>query len=130
MFSLLESALCLWIQVHPLWIQGLKRLVLWSQNLTLLEDQGLWIQAIVLHCSCAKAASLTHSVEYHLGTINIYNRPWKLQLSFCRSLTQPRRFTFAFVTSVSNTCMLSELYFHDFCVVFSWVKSLGRPFSF
>ena len=44
MFSLLESALCLWIQVHPLWIQGLKRLVLWTQNLTLLEDQGLWIQ--------------------------------------------------------------------------------------
>ena len=57
MFSLLESALCLWIQVHPLWIQGLKRLVLWTQNLALLEGQGLWIQAIVLHCSCAKAAS-------------------------------------------------------------------------
>ena len=59
MFSLLESALCFWIQVHPLWIQGLKRLLLWTQNLTLLEDQGLWIQAIVLHCSCAKAASLS-----------------------------------------------------------------------
>ena len=57
MFSLLESALCLWIQVHPLWIQGLKRLVLWTQNLTLLEGQGLWIQTIVLHCSYAKAAS-------------------------------------------------------------------------
>ena len=57
MFSLLESALCLWIQVHPLWIQGLKRSVLWTQNITLLEGQGLWIQAIVLHCSCAKAAS-------------------------------------------------------------------------
>ena len=51
MFSLLESALCLWIQVHPLWIQGLKRLVLWTQNLTLLEDQGLWIQTLVLHLS-------------------------------------------------------------------------------
>ena len=36
----------MWIQVHPLWIQGLKRLVLWTQNLTLLEDQGLWIQAL------------------------------------------------------------------------------------
>ena len=58
MFSLLESALCLWIQVHPLWIQGLKRLVLWTQDLTLLEGQGLWIQTIVLHCSCAKVASL------------------------------------------------------------------------
>ena len=57
MFSLLESALCLWIQVHPLWIQGLKRLVLWTQNLTLLEDQGLWIQTSVLHLSYAKAAS-------------------------------------------------------------------------
>ena len=28
---------------------------MWTQNLTLLEDQGLWIQTIVLHCSCAKA---------------------------------------------------------------------------
>ena len=56
---MLESALCLWIQVHPMWIQGLKRLVLWIQNQTLLEDQGLWIQAIVLHYSCAKAASQT-----------------------------------------------------------------------
>ena len=26
--------------------------------------------------------------------------------------------------------MLLELYFQDFCVVFSWVKSLGRPFTF
>ena len=40
-----------------LWIQELKRSVLWTQNLTLLEDQGLWIQAIVLHCSYAKGAS-------------------------------------------------------------------------
>ena len=54
---MLESDLCLWIQVHPLWIRGLKRLVLWTQNLTLLEDHGLWIQTIVLHCSCAKVAS-------------------------------------------------------------------------
>ena len=41
----------------PLWIQGLKRLVLWIQILTLLEDQGLWIQVLVLLCSCAKATS-------------------------------------------------------------------------
>ena len=51
----------LWIQVHTLWIQGLKRLVLWTRKLTLLEDQGLWIQAIVLHSSCAKAASIQDS---------------------------------------------------------------------
>ena len=43
----------------PLWIQGLKRLVLWIQILTLLEDQGLWIQVLVLLCSCAKAASFS-----------------------------------------------------------------------
>ena len=49
-FSLLESALCLWIQ-------GLKMLVLWTQKLTMLEDQGLWIEAIVIHCFCAKPAS-------------------------------------------------------------------------
>ena len=41
----------------PLWIQGLKRLVLWTQNLTLLEDQGLWTQTPVLNLSYAKAAS-------------------------------------------------------------------------
>ena len=42
---------------NPLWIQGLKRLVLWTKNLILLEDQVLRIQAPVLHCSCAKASS-------------------------------------------------------------------------
>ena len=41
----------------PLWIQGLKRLVVWIQTLTLLEEQGLWIQASILHCSCTKAMS-------------------------------------------------------------------------
>ena len=30
----------------PLWIQGLKRLVLWIQILALLEEQDLWIQAM------------------------------------------------------------------------------------
>ena len=32
-------------------------LVLWMQTLTLLEGQGLSIQATIFHCSCAKAAS-------------------------------------------------------------------------
>ena len=41
----------------PSCIQGLKRLVLWTQNLALLEDQGLWIQTFVLHLSYAKDAS-------------------------------------------------------------------------
>ena len=30
---------------------------MWIQTLTLLVDQGLWIQVSVLHLSCAKAAS-------------------------------------------------------------------------
>ena len=47
----------------PLWIQGLKRLVLWTQNLTLLEDQGLWTQTPVLHISYAKAASKSEAFE-------------------------------------------------------------------
>ena len=47
----------------PLWIQGLKRLVLWTQNLTLLEDQGLWTQTPVLHLSYAKAASLRGPID-------------------------------------------------------------------
>ena len=67
---MLENALYLWIQVQPLWIQGLKRLALLIQNLTLLEDQGLWIQSIVLHCSCAKARSESH--EIFKFSISIY----------------------------------------------------------
>ena len=30
---------------------------LWTLNLIFLEDRGLRIQALVLHCSCVKAAS-------------------------------------------------------------------------
>ena len=41
----------------PLVDSRVEELVLWTQNLTLLEGQGLWIQTIVLHSSCAKAAS-------------------------------------------------------------------------
>ena len=67
LFSLLESAMCLWIQVHPLWIQGLKMLVMWTQNLTLLEDQGLWIQTFVLHLSYAKAASFSDFSQQWVG---------------------------------------------------------------
>ena len=73
---------------------------------------------------------LTHLSENLLGTRNIYDMLWKLQISFWRDLTMPRRFSFASVTSVSDTCMMSELYFQDFCFVFSWVLSLGRPFTF
>ena len=73
---------------------------------------------------------LTHLSENLLGTRNIDDLPWKLQISFWRGLTRPRRFSFAFVTSVSDKCMMLELYFQDFCVVFSWVLSLGQPFTF
>ena len=41
----------------PLVDSRVEELVLWTQNLTLLEAQGLGIQTIVLHSSCAKAAS-------------------------------------------------------------------------
>ena len=41
----------------PLVDSRVEELVVWTQNLTLLEGQGLWIQTIVLHSSCAKAAS-------------------------------------------------------------------------
>ena len=43
-----------------------EELVLWTQNLTLLEGQGLWIQTIVLHCSCAKAASGKQSIILYI----------------------------------------------------------------
>ena len=35
---------------------------MWIQSLTLLEDQGLWIQTTALHCSYAKGASDLHGV--------------------------------------------------------------------
>ena len=41
----------------PLVDSRVEEVSLWTQNLTLLQGQCLWIQAIVLHCSCAKAAS-------------------------------------------------------------------------
>ena len=49
-----------------------------------------------------------------------------------RGMTRLRRFTFAFVTSVSKIWKLSELYFLDFCVVFSWVRTnnLDDPLLF
>ena len=37
--------------------QGLNRLSLWIQNLTLIVGQGLWIQIIILYCSCSKVTS-------------------------------------------------------------------------
>ena len=36
-------------------------LILWIQTLTLLEDQGLWIQDAALHCYYDKAASASMS---------------------------------------------------------------------
>ena len=73
---------------------------------------------------------LTRLSDNLLGTTNIDDMPWKVQISVWIGLTRHGRFTFAFVTSVSDTCMLSEFYFEDSCVVFSWVKSLGRPLLF
>ena len=70
------------------------------------------------------------STEDHLGKPNILDSSTNLSEYLCGSLTRPRIFTFTSVSSVSDTCMLSELHFQGFCVVFSWVKSLGRPFSF
>ena len=178
---------------------------MWTLNLTLLEDQGLWIKApVLLHCSCAKVALYKRSPEmeytilqkcsytiiiliprnasppYHLlaeskanlrtslfkerapnvsqnvaqeptlyysGPIyiggpsiaywakgaslgtdiflrksrwdqNIYDMPWKVQISFWRGLTRPRKFTFAFVSSASYTCMVSELFSRLLCCLF------------
>ena len=48
----------------PLVDSRVEELVLWTQNPTLFEGQGLWIQTIVLHCSCAKAASVFKSIDY------------------------------------------------------------------
>ena len=49
---MLESVICLWIQVQLL-------VDLRAEELTLLVDQGLWIPAFILHYSSAKATS-TH----------------------------------------------------------------------
>ena len=62
----------------PLWIQGLKRLVLWTHNLALLEDQGLWIQTSVFHLSYAKAASVMEAWfrfwdDHSLSSLSVTN---------------------------------------------------------
>ena len=45
--------------ITPLWIQGLYRLVLWIQTLTLVVEQDLCIQVPVLYCSCSKEATFS-----------------------------------------------------------------------
>ena len=57
---------------NPLWIQGLKKLVLWILNLTLLVEQGLflveqglWTQVSVLYSSGAKAVLESHSLQFN-----------------------------------------------------------------
>ena len=69
------------------------------------------------------------SIEDHLRTPNIHDSSRNLSEYLCGGLTRPRGITFSIVNSISSTCMLSKLYFQDFYVVFSRVKSLGRPFN-
>ena len=64
-------------------------------------------------------------VEYHLRTLNIFDSSRNLLEYLYGGLKILGSFTFSFVNSVSYICTLSELYFKDFCIVFSWVKSLG-----
>ena len=65
------------------------------------------------------------SAEYHLGTLNIFYSSRNLLEYLYGGLTRSGSFTFSFVNCVSYICILSELYFKEFCIVFSWVKSLG-----
>ena len=51
------------------------------------------------------------STEDHLGTPNIIDSSTNLSEYLCGGLTRPRIISFTFVSYVSNTCMLSELYF-------------------
>ena len=55
----------------------------------------------------------------HLGTLKILDISTNLSEYLCGGLTRPRSFTFSFVSFVFDRCMLSELYFQDFCVIFS-----------
>ena len=55
----------------------------------------------------------------HLGTPNILGSLRNLSKYLSGGLTRPKSLILAFVTYFSDTCMLSELYFQDFCVVFS-----------
>ena len=65
------------------------------------------------------------SAEDHLGILKILDSYMKsMRISVWR-LTKLKSSIFSFVSFVSNTCMLSELYFQDFCVVFSKVKLVG-----
>ena len=70
------------------------------------------------------------SAEDYLGTSNILDSSRNMSKYLCGGLKRPISISFfSFFSSVSNTSMLSELYFQDF-VVFLRVKSLGRPFNF
>ena len=70
------------------------------------------------------------SAEYHLGIPNIFYSSRNLSEYLCGGMTRPRSITFSFVSFISDTSMLSKLFFQDFCVIFLRVKSLGRPFTF
>ena len=65
------------------------------------------------------------SAEHPLKTSNIFGSLRNLSEYLSRGLTRPRSISCASVTSVFDTCMMSKLYFQNFCVVFSWVKSFG-----
>ena len=51
------------------------------------------------------------SAEDHLGTSNILDSSRNLSKYLYGGLTRPRSFTFSFVSSVFDKCMLLELYF-------------------
>ena len=70
------------------------------------------------------------STEDQFGTPNILGSLRNLSEYLSGDLTRPISITFAFVTCVSDTCILSELYFQDLCVVFSWLNPLDDSLLF
>ena len=84
----------------------------------------LWRRSVMPWWRRGSYATTMSTVD-HPRTPNILDCLTNLSEYLCGGMTRPRIFTFSFVSSVSGRYMLSELNFEDFCVVFSWVKSLG-----
>ena len=66
--------------------------------------------------------------ENLLGTRNIYDMPWKLQIFFWRGLKRPRRFTFALsLLSLTHACCQSCI-FKTFVLSFHGSNHLDDPY--
>ena len=108
-----ESALCLWIQVHHLVDSRVSYV---DSDSNPLEEQGLWIQDIVLHCSCSKGASSARVSLVRILSFLLFLSWWRAlkrrsnDLEIMWILLEARHLN-SFKNSFKGTCMFSHTYF-------------------